>query len=77
MLTPQISKQLKESVDFLERTLLAIDNVSNVAQEHVGDGLDPLAGCAHILHYLMEPALITVETLRVMIHQLQDLQEEK
>lgn len=65
-------KQLKERVDALEKTLLAIDSLSHVAQEHYDTGMTPLEGCVSVLHYLIEPAMLQVESLRTVIDELQE-----
>ena len=61
---------LKEKVDALEQTLLAICSLSDIANQHRGGGTDPLESCAHLLEHLMEPAMYQVEALRLMIDAL-------
>jgi hypothetical protein len=60
---------LKEKVRALEKTLLAIDELSNVCQEAICHGNKPidLEHCANILHYLIEPAMYQVEAVRMFI----------
>jgi hypothetical protein len=61
---------LKERVEALEKTLLAIDELSNLCQEAICHGNKPieLEHCANILHYLIEPAMYQVEAVRVFIN---------
>lgn len=61
---------MKEKVDVLEQSLLAIDALANVARTHCGSGNDPLEHCAYLLEHLIEPALYQVEALRLMIDAL-------
>jgi hypothetical protein len=61
---------LKEKVDALEQTLLAISNVSEIASHHISSGKDPLESCAYLLEHLIEPAMYQVEALRVMIEAI-------
>lgn len=60
---------LKQKVEALEKTLLAIDDLSNLCQEAIGHGNKPidLEHCANLLHYLIEPALYQVEAVRMFI----------
>jgi hypothetical protein len=60
---------LKQKVEALEKTLLAIDELSNLSQEAICYGNKPvdLEHCANILHYLIEPALFQVEAVRVFL----------
>jgi hypothetical protein len=60
---------LKQKVEALEKTLLAIDELSNLSQEAICYGNKPvdLEHCANILHYLIEPALFQVEAVRMLI----------
>jgi hypothetical protein len=60
---------LKRKVEALEKTLLAIDELSNLSQEAICHGNKPigLEHCANILHYLIEPALYQVEAVRMFI----------
>lgn len=60
---------LKQKVEALEKTLLAIDELSNLSQEAICYGNKPidLEHCANILHYLIEPAMFQVEAVRMLI----------
>jgi hypothetical protein len=62
-------KLLKEKVDALEKTLLAIDSVNNVCQEAIHDGSKAidLDHCAYLLNYLIEPAMYQIESIRILI----------
>jgi hypothetical protein len=61
-------KILKEKIDTLERTLLAIDSVNNICQESILDGqkIIDLENCAYLLNHLIEPAMLQVEEVRMM-----------
>jgi hypothetical protein len=61
---------LKERVDVLERTLLAINCFSNICEASANDanGAAPAPGdVAYLLAYLSESSLYKVEALREMI----------
>jgi hypothetical protein len=61
---------LKEKVDELERTLLAISSICDVAENHYTDAPTPLSGCAYVTAHLMEHAMYQVEALRMKIDAL-------
>lgn len=69
----KIAQQLKEKIDVLERTLLAIDSVNNINQENFSSGTPCISmeNTANLLDHLIEPALYQVEALRMMIDGLQ------
>lgn len=61
------SNTLKEQVCELEKTLLAVNAVCDVAEEHAPHTPDTLGNCAHVAAHLMEQAMYQVEALRVAI----------
>lgn len=63
---------LKERVDVLERTLLALNCLSNICEAGgSGNGCDmPQGDVAYLLAYLSESSMYKVEALRVMIHSM-------
>lgn len=63
---------LKEKVDALEKTLLAIDELSGICQQaicHGNQSID-LDRCANLLGYLIEPAMYQVEALRMQVDEM-------
>lgn len=71
-----IPGNLKEKVDVLEKSLLAIDTLNNIclANWNSGAPVIDLQDCAHLLNHLIEPAMFQVESLRMMIDELQPQQ---
>lgn len=70
---------IKERVDVLERTLLAINCFSNIcsAASSSGSGTDlEQSDVAYLLDYLSESSLYKVEALRMMIDQ-QEAEEKQ
>lgn len=65
---------LKEKVEALEKTMLAIDELSGICQQAVSHGNQPidLDRCANLLSYLIEPAMYQVEAVRMQIDQMAD-----
>lgn len=63
---------LKEKVEMLEKTLLAIDELNNVCQQSITHGDRPvsLECCANLLNYLIEPAMFQVEAVRMSIEEM-------
>lgn len=62
---------LKERVDVLERTLLAINCLANICDAAKSDGADlPGGEVAFLLSYLSDSSLYKVEALRVQIHEM-------
>jgi len=62
---------LKERVDVLERTLLAINCLANICDTAKSDGAElPPGAVAFLLSYLSDSSLYKVESLRVQIHNL-------
>lgn len=74
-----IRKHLKENVEVLEKTLLAITSVNDINQESIGNGNQVISmeHTANLLNHLIEPAMFQVETLRRLIDELQPQQELK
>lgn len=62
---------LKERVDVLERTLLAINSLSNICEAATAnnDAL-PLSEVAFLMSYLSDSSLYKVEALRMQIDAL-------
>jgi hypothetical protein len=58
---------LNEKVCELEKTLLAIDAICSIAEEHAPQTNDTLGHCACVASHLMEQAMLQVEALRVAI----------
>lgn len=69
MMTTTTRQQLKDKVDVLEKTLLAIDELNNINQESLRSGTPSfdLEHSANLLNHLIEPALYQVEALRMLI----------
>jgi hypothetical protein len=65
-------KMLKEKVDALEKTMLAIDELSAICQQAICHGNQPinLEHCAYLLNYLIEPAMYQVEAVRMQIDEM-------
>lgn len=62
---------LKERVDVLERTLLAINCLANICDAAKSDGAElPGGEVAFLLSYLSDSSLYKVEALRVQIHEM-------
>lgn len=61
---------LKEQVCELEKTLLAVNAICDVAEEHAPHTRDTLGNCAHVAVHLMEQAMYQVEALRMAISAL-------
>ena len=69
---------LKERVDTLERTLLAINCFSNICEAAANSGSAaelPTSDVSYLLNYLSESSLYKIEALRMMIYQ-QEAKEE-
>ncbi len=66
-------KTLKEKIDALEKSLLVISSVCDVAEEHITGEKTPLNSCAYVTVHLMEHAMYQVEAVRVMIDDMQKL----
>ena len=64
------SLTLKDRVIELEKTLLAVDAICDVAEEHAPHTRDTLGSCAYVAAHLMEQAMCQVEALRVAIDAL-------
>lgn len=58
---------LKEQVCELERTLLAVSAICDIAEEHAPQTPDTLGHCAHVAAHLMDQAMYQIEALRVAI----------
>ncbi len=69
---------LKEKVDVLEKTLLAITSVNDINLQDMKSGNlgANWESTANLLDHLLEPAMYQVEELRNMIYDLQ-LKERK
>lgn len=65
-----LPRTLKERVIELEKTLLAVDAICDVAEEHAPHTRDTLGSCAYVAAHLMEQAMCQVEGLRVAIDAL-------
>lgn len=65
-------EMLKEKVGALEKTMLAIDELSGICQQAVCHGNQPidLERCANLLNYLIEPAMYQVEAVRMQIDEM-------
>lgn len=67
-----LRNELKDKVDQLEKTLLAITSVNDIQMENMSSGA-PVVNpdhTAYLLDHLIEPAMYQVEALRVLIHNL-------
>lgn len=67
-------EMLKEKVGALEKTMLAIDELSSICQQAIchGNQLIDLERCANLLNYLIEPAMYQVEAVRMQIDQMNE-----
>jgi hypothetical protein len=65
---------LKEKVDVLEKTMLAIDELNGICQQAICHGNQPidLERCANLLNYLIEPAMFQVEAVRMQLDEMAD-----
>lgn len=66
-------QDLKNKVDALEKSLLAITSISEIQMENQCSG-NPVVNpehTAYLLDHIMEPTMYQVEALRVLIHSLQ------
>lgn len=63
---------LKEKVDILEKTLLAIDSINNICQQAINNGNQPIdaESSAYLLNHLIEPAMYQVEAVRMHIESM-------
>ncbi|HJV82444.1 hypothetical protein [Noviherbaspirillum sp.] len=70
---------LKEKVDALEKTMLAIDELNNICQQATYYGNQPinLECYANLLNYLIEPAMFQVETVRTQIDEMIQWEDEQ
>lgn len=65
-------QNLKDQVDTLEKSLLAITSINEIQMENQSNG-NPVVSpehTAHLLDHLLEPTMYQVEALRVAIHAL-------
>lgn len=65
-------QNLKDQVDTLEKSLLAITSINEIQMENQSSG-NPVVNpehTAYLLDHLMEPTMYQVEALRVAIHAL-------
>lgn len=58
---------LNEKVCELEKTLLAVDAICSIAEEHAPQTHDTLGHCACVAAHLMEQAMLQIEALRTAI----------
>lgn len=65
---------LKEKVEILEKTMLAIDELNGICQQAIFNGNQPinLERCANLLNYLIEPAMFQVEAVRMQIDEMSE-----
>lgn len=68
---PAASNALKSQVCELEKTLLAVSAICDIAEEHAPQTPDTLGQCAHVAAHLMEQAMYQIEALRVAISAVQ------
>jgi hypothetical protein len=70
-----IRQELKEKVDVLEKTLLAITCINEIQMQNMNSGA-PVVDAEHtvyLLDHLMDPCMYQVEALRVLIDSLQSI----
>lgn len=62
-------EMLKDKVADLEKTMLAIDELSGICQQVICNGNQSidLDRCANLLNYLIEPAMYQVEAVRMQL----------
>lgn len=72
-------QNLKDQVDTLEKSLLAITSINEIQMENQSNGNPVLSPehTAYLLDYLMEPTMYQVEALRVAIHALAKAEAEQ
>jgi hypothetical protein len=60
---------LNKKVEALEKTMLAIDELSGICQQAICHGNQPidLDRCVNVLNYLIEPAMFQVEAVRMQL----------
>lgn len=66
-------QDLKNKVETLEKSLLAITSINEIQMQNQCSGnpvIDP-EHTAHLLDHILEPTMYQVEALRVLIHSLQ------
>lgn len=74
-----MNRSLKDLVDALEKTLLAITCINEIQMQNQCSGapvVDP-EHTVYLLDHLMEPAMYQVEALRVAIHDLAKTEAEQ
>jgi hypothetical protein len=73
------SKALKEKVDALEQQLLAISSLNDICQQVIchGNSQIKLDSCAELLNHLIDPAMYQIESVRLMVNDMNQHAEEK
>lgn len=72
-------QDLKNQVDSLEKSLLAITAINDIQLENQSNG-NPVVSPEHTVHLLdhvLEPAMYQVESLRLAIHALASVEAEQ